>query len=302
VSRLFCIVGPTGVGKSALAVDVAIELGAEVISADAFQIYQGFDVLSGKPGPDLFSKVAHHLIGGVPAGEEMSAVRFRDLALPVIDDISRRGKVPLVVGGSGLYIKSLTEGLAELPSADRELRRQLNEVSAEDLNTRLRSLDPEAAARVDTRNRRRLIRAIEIATARRDGIGVPPMLPAALAGRVHNGVLVFRDRDQLYERINQRVEGMLKSGAIEELATARDLSSTAEQMIGVKDIRRYLSGEISLAECAAAMQQTTRRYAKRQLTWFRHQTTFESLNLSLLNHNEAVKWVVRQALAAAHGE
>ncbi|MFL6515509.1 MAG: tRNA (adenosine(37)-N6)-dimethylallyltransferase, partial [Chthoniobacterales bacterium] len=317
---------------------VAVELGAEVIGADAFQIYEGFDVLSGKPGLDLMRKVPHHLVGTVALSEQMNAARFRDLALPVIDQINRRGKVPVVVGGSGLYIKSLTDGLADLPAADPELRGQLKEVTTEELSTQLRSLDPQAAARVDTKNRRRLIRAIEIAVlgqrpvpeqrtqsanhkilgtsagsrcheggdGHQSGISGPRMIsPGSASGRCHksaHGVFVFRDRDQLYERINQRVEGMLRNGAIDEVKNGRGLSATAEQMIGVGDIRKHLSGQISLAECIAAIQQATRRYAKRQLTWFRHQTTFEPLNLSLLNYNEAVKWVVRQALAAAHGE
>jgi tRNA dimethylallyltransferase len=310
VSRLFCIAGPTGVGKSELAVDVALDLGAEVISADAFQIYEGFDVLSGKPSPDLLRKVPHHLIGTVPVREPMNAARFRELAVPVLDDISRRGKVPLLVGGSGLYIKSVTEGLADLPPADPELRQQLTELGIEELSTKLHSLDPQAAARVDTKNRRRLIRAIEIVMAQGRGIGgafasgqgYKEGSPALASPSRPTGVFVFRDRDELYERINQRVEGMLRNGAIEEVKNAPDLSSTAEQMIGVGDMRKHLSGQISLAECTAAIQQATRRYAKRQLTWFRHQTTFESLNLSLLNRNEAVKWVIRQALGRTHGE
>ena len=122
-------------------------------------------------------------------------------------------------------------------------------------------------------------------------------------GRCHEGgVFVFRDREDLYQRINQRVEAMLRKGAIDEVRNARKLSATAEQMIGVGEIRKHLAGESSLAECTAAIQQSTRRYAKRQLTWFRHQTTLETLNLSLLNHNEAVERVVRQAVAGARGE
>ena len=114
-------------------------------------------------------------------------------------------------------------------------------------------------------------------------------------------MFVFRDREELYQRINQRVDAMLGNGAIEEVRNAGQLSATAEQMIGIRDIRKFLAGESSLAECTEAIQQATRRYAKRQLTWFRHQTTLEELNLSLLNHNEAVERVVRQAVARACG-
>jgi tRNA dimethylallyltransferase len=171
---------------------------------------------------------------------------------------------------------------------------------------------------VDTKNRRRLIRAIEIATlthrpvpeqrrqwrGAESGIGFQPVNSKSSPGSPchKDGVFVFRDRQELYQRINQRVEAMLQNGAIDEVRNAENMSPTAEQMIGVRDIRTYLAGESSLAECTDAIQQATRRYAKRQLTWFRHQTTFEPLNLSLLNHDEAVEWVVRQAVVRRAGE
>jgi tRNA dimethylallyltransferase len=300
MAQVFCIAGPTAVGKSELAADVAVRLGAEIISADAFQIYAGFDVLSGKPDAATLAKVPHHLIGNVPPTEQMSAARYRELAMSVIEEIKSRGKRPLLVGGGGLYIKSVTVGLDDLPSGDPQLREALNQLDIDELKARLTRLDPASAQRVDLKNRRRLVRAIEIAIL----AGQPASeRRSAGTGRRHEiGVFVFRDREELYQRINTRVETMLRNGAIDEVRNAGRLSGTAEQMIGVGEIRKYLAGEMSLAECTSAIQQDTRRYAKRQLTWFRHQTTLEALNLSLLNHNEAVERVVRQAVAGARGE
>ena len=294
MSEIFCIVGPTAVGKSELAADVAVRLNGEIVSADAFQIYQGFDILSAKPGPQTLRKVPHHLIGIVPSEEEMSAVRYRDLALPVIADIQARGKLPVLVGGSGLYVKALTQGFDQTPPADAQLRAELNRLSTDELQKRLTDVDSAAIRTVDLKNRRRVIRAIEIAivTNRAEvlwrGENRRPL--------ICSGVFVFRDRDELYRRINQRVESMLQEGAIDEVRNAGKLGGTVEQMIGIKEIRASLAGTISKAECLARIQQATRRYAKRQLTWFRHQTNFKELNLSLLTHTEAVQWVSRRSI------
>ena len=213
-----------------------------------------------------------------------------------------------MVGGSGLYIKGLTHGLADLPASNSQLRDQLNQLGTDELRIRLTDLDPEAGERVDLKNRRRLVRALEIAilsgqsaSEQRTQWQVGSNSSVGDENR-NRGVIVFRDREELYQRINERVEAMLRNGAIDEVRNAGDLSATAEQMIGIGEIRRYLAGQASLTECTAAIQQATRRYAKRQLTWFRHQTTLEALNLSLLNHNEAVERVVRQAVAGARGE
>jgi tRNA dimethylallyltransferase len=329
MSSMLYIVGPTATGKSDLAADVAVRLGAEIINADAFQIYEGFDVLSAKPGPNTVSKVPHHLIGAIPAAEEMSAARYRDLALPIIADIEEREKVPLIVGGTGLYVKALTDGLADLPAADARLRKEFDALPMEELCARLTVIDPAAAETVDLKNRRRVTRALEVALvsgrpaseqrlawakeSSRDlpGSGDVPVADLTDGRRPGNrrsligtnkpcdysGVFVYRDREELYQRIDCRVETMLRQGAIEEVREAGKLSRTAEQMIGIRQIREYLAGRISLAECTARIQQLTRRYAKRQLTWFRHQTNLESLNLSLLNYNEAIEWVSRRAVA-----
>jgi tRNA dimethylallyltransferase len=289
----FFIVGPTATGKSELAADVAGEIGAEIVSADAFQIYRGLDLLTAKPDASTLAKAPHHLIGTAPLNEEMNAEKYRCAATRAIDEINSRGKLGMVVGGSGLYIRALTHGLAPLPEADPKLREQLNAMSLDELRSRLVQLDPEAARTFDTKNRRRLVRALEICLLTgkpasevvdptgRDDPGRPgSTIPAT-------GIFVFRDREELYQRINQRVEAMFERGVIEETRTAGATGATASQMIGLREIRELLDGKISLLQCIAEIQQATRRYAKRQLTWFRQQTNFLPLNLSLLTHNEA---------------
>ncbi len=294
--RTFFIVGPTATGKSDLAADVASEIGAEIVSADAFQIYHGLDLLTAKPDISTLAKAPHHLIGTTPLHEEMNAERYRRVASLGIDEIQSRGKLAIIVGGSGLYIKALTHGLATVPGSDPKLREKLNAMSLDELRSRLIELDSQAAGKIDMKNRRRVVRALEICllTGKPASAQAKEWTVAARADRgepvstiLATGVFVFRDREELYARINRRVEAMFENGVIEEVRTAGEVSATASQMIGFREIRQLLNGEMSITQCVAAIQQATRRYAKRQLTWFRRQTNFSPLNLSLLTHNEA---------------
>jgi tRNA dimethylallyltransferase len=326
---LFFIVGPTASGKSEIAADIASALNAEVVGADAFQIYRGLDLLTAKPDPATLGKAPHHLIGAIPLQEEINAEKFRRTALRAIEQIHSRGKVAIVVGGSGLYVKALTHGLDSVPQVDPALRARLNEWSLDRLREKIIELDPKGAAGMDMKNRRRLTRAIEIcmltgrpASAQRTQWPVDADLRAArrvrdteAEGRVSHsetataestgqkqapptGVFVFRDRDELYARINRRVEVMFEKGVMGQVRTAGAVSETASKMIGWREIRDLLEGKKPVAQCIAEVQQATRRYAKRQLTWFRRQTNFKPLNLSLLTHNEAVKSISQAARMA----
>jgi tRNA dimethylallyltransferase len=303
MTRAFFIVGPTATGKSELAADVAREISAEIVSADAFQIYRGFDLLTAKPDVLILAKAPHHLIDMIPTSEEMNAEKYRRAAERAIEEINLRGKLAIVVGGSGLYIKALTHGLAALPESDPKLREKLNAMSLDNLRAQLVKLDPEAAKKIDIKNRRRLVRALEICLV----TGKPAseiVTGVGDSGRPGSsspttGVFVFRDRNELYERINQRVETIFERGVIEEVRAAAVTSATASQMIGLCEIRELLAGKKSLRQCIAEMQQATRRYAKRQLTWFRRQSNFLPLNLSFLTHNEAVKWISLRILSEA---
>jgi tRNA dimethylallyltransferase len=312
VKAVFFIVGPTATGKSQLAADVAQKLRAEIISADAFQIYRGLDLLSAKPDATTLAKAPHHLIGTMPISDEMNAEKFRRVALQTLAKVHSREKLALVVGGSGLYVKALTHGLSPLPPIDPKLRAHLGEMSLNELRTKLTGLDPPTAHKIDIKNRRRMIRAIEICVA----TGKPASTqrtewsavggvddPGQPASRMRaTGVFVFREREELYARINRRVETMFESGVIEEVRAVGAVSATASQIIGLREIRELLAGKMSILQCRVAIQQATRRYAKRQLTWFRRQTNFSPLNLSFFSHQEAVTRISRLAEASAVGQ
>jgi tRNA dimethylallyltransferase len=286
---VFFIVGPTATGKSELAAAVAQRIGAEVVSADAFQIYRGLDVLTAKPNPATLAKAPHHLIGAVPLSEEMNAEKYRAMA----EEIIARDKPVIVVGGTGLYVKALTHGLATLPGANSKLREKLERTTSEELIRSLCALDPEGAEKIDRQNRRRLIRAVEVCLL--TGKPFSSQRIEWSQALPENGVLVARERIELYARINRRVEEMFAAGVVEEVRAVKNLGPTAEKTLGLREIRALLAGEVSQAECIAKIQQATRRYAKRQLTWFQRQSNFASLNLSAHRPAEAVELISQSA-------
>jgi tRNA dimethylallyltransferase len=296
---VFYIVGPTASGKSEIAVEVARRCEGEIVSADAFQIYRGLGLLTAQPEQHLLDAVPHHLIGALPASEKMNAEKFRMRAIGAVRGIQARGRRAFVVGGNGMYIKALTHGLSPLPAANSDLREQLQLLTADELMAQLAELDPEIAHTIDRNNTHRVMRALEIclltgqpASAQRNRVA-PVSEPT--------GVLLCRNRAELNERINSRVQTMFQNGVVDEVRNVGKLSATAAKTLGLDEIQKLLAGEISEAECIAAMQQASRRYAKRQLTWFRGQTTFEPLNLSLIRSSEAVEWIAQKArLSFAH--
>ena len=294
---VFFMVGPTAVGKSEIAAEVAHRVGAEIVGADAFQIYRGLDLLTAKPDRATLARAPHHLIGAVPAGEEMNAEKYRGLAEKVIEEIEGRGKPVIVVGGSGLYVKALTHGLAKLPAANAKLREKLEFTTSEELLRSLRALDRDGAKTIDRHNRRRLIRAVEVCLLTGNLFSAQLGSTGILSGggqdacATAQGVFVFRDRADLYARINRRVEEMFEAGVVDEVRAQENVGSTAEKNLGVREIRALLAGEISQAECIAKIQQATRRYAKRQLTWFQRQTNFTPLNLSAHRSSEPVEFI-----------
>ncbi len=294
MEHLFFVVGPTATGKSKIAADVAARCGAEIVSADAFQLYRGLPLLTAQPDAATLRNVPHHLIDCVPVTEEMNAQKFREMVVRAIGEISSRDKPIIVVGGSGLYIKALTHGLASLPAVDLKLRAKLNALSLDELNAQLAAVDPPAAIKIDRHHKRRVIRALEIFA--QTNAPASALRTQWKDANHAQGVFVFRDRSELYARIDRRVEQMFLDGVIKEVGRITDLSATAAQALGLAQIRQLLAGEVSEPECIAAIQQATRRYAKRQLTWFRCQTNFEPLNLSLLkDHEAAVDRILQKA-------
>ena len=295
----FFVVGPTAVGKTALAIELAEESDAEIVNADAFQVYRGLDVLTAKPEGEAQRHVRHHLLGQIPLSETMSAAIFRELACGALADIHLRKKNAIVVGGSGLYLKGITHGFDQVPPPDPKVREELSALPLKELAEQLRKLSPELAARTDLRNPRRVVRAIEIASANtvvpRASILAAVVVrgPRSATAATALGVLLLRDRADLYQRINDRVNVMFRAGVEKEVRVLPEVGPTADSALGLEEIRALIAGQISREECIAKIQQATRRYAKRQLTWFRHQTSFPQLNLTPFSHREAVRAITQ---------
>ncbi len=281
----FFIVGPTAVGKSSLAVKVAARCGAEIVGADAFQVYQGFNLLTAKPTSMEQEQRPHHLIGTIPASETYNVARYLEDAQRCLESIFRRGQSVIVVGGTGLYVKALTHGLSPLPEADPAIRAELEPLNAPALLTRLHLLDPHAAITIDPHNKRRLVRAIEVclltgrpfSTLQNLWTQKPQQHPS-------NGVFLVRPKADLHARIERRVTAMFARGVVEEVRAvlASMLSPTASRMIGWQDIQDYLAGHQTLAECQEKIRGATRQYAKRQITWFQREKSFTRVDLSTL--------------------
>ena len=273
------ICGATASGKSAVAVALALRIGGEIVNADAFQVYRGLDICTAKPTVEERAMVPHHLFDVLDPGESCDAQRFRDMALPVVGGIAARGCWPVVVGGSGLYLKALTHGLAELPKADEAMRNRLALFTPAERVAELLRLDPDAEANVPLKNDRYVSRALEICLLS----GEPQSrLRASWAGQEPEfmGVQITRERDDLYQRINDRVCGMVAAGLVAEVAGLEGMSATAEKAIGVREARQHFQGELSLEQMIEAIQQASRRYAKRQVTWFKRERGFQTICLS----------------------
>ena len=277
------ITGPTASGKTALSLGLAQKLGAEIISCDSMQIYRGMDIGTAKATAEERALVPHHLIDFLSPLENYSAESYRADAIKVAEDITARGRIPLFVGGTGLYIDSVKRGATpESPESDPEYREKIlsslkGEEDIDALWERLKSVDPESAEKTHKNNVKRVIRALEIY----DKTGKPKSQldreSLDVQGEVFVGMITidFHDRENLYRRVNMRVDMMMEEGLlseVESLYKAGMLSGgTASQAIGYKEIVEYIEGICSLEEAVEALKLASRRYAKRQLTWFRHE-------------------------------
>ena len=280
-SRVIAVGGPTASGKTALSVGLAKAFGGEIINADSMQIYKNLDVGTAKPSIEERQGVPHYLLDFLPPETPYSVADFTAAADPLIQEITARGKLPLVVGGTGLYITSLLNGMAFAPEKmDPAIRARLQERAEAEggaaLYAELQSIDPDYAAQVHPNNLPRVIRALELyaATGRRMSEERVNARPAEPPYRSLCLCLTCRDRAVLYDRIERRVNLMVENGVLAEAKQVydhRDTYRTAAQAIGYKEFFPYFEGTGSLDECTARLKQATRNYAKRQLTWFRRQ-------------------------------
>jgi tRNA dimethylallyltransferase len=277
---LVAIVGPTAAGKSALGVWLAEQLGGEVVACDSTQLYKGFDVGTAKPSLAERRGIPHHLIDVLTAGEDATAGGYRQLAIRVLEDLRRRGRIPVFTVGTGLYLRALLEGLADVPQRSEELRERLR-ASNDDhapghLHRILRRLDVEASGKIATGDHQKLIRAIEVCLlAKRPLSEVHQSGRIPLQGWRPVKIGLMPPREALYERIHARTDAMLSSGWTDEvgvlLSSGLAENAKAFDFIGYRELRAVVRGRMKREEARSLIQQATRRYAKRQMTWFRRE-------------------------------
>ena len=310
---LVAVVGPTASGKSALGVWLAERLGGEVVACDSTQLYRGFDIGTAKPSLEARRGIAHHLLDVLAATEEATAGGYVQMALPVLADLRQRGRLPIFTVGTGLYLRALLEGLAELPQRSEELRKRLRSSAASHtrnyLHRVLERLDPAAARKIAPKDEQKLIRAIEICLlARKPLTEVHRSGRSPLQGWRAVKIGLTPPREALYERIHVRTEKMFSQGWVEEVRrlVASGLPENAKpfDFIGYRELRSAMHGEMTLDAARAAIEQATRRYAKRQLTWFRKETAVHWLagfgDDSKLQ-TDALEYLQKQGLRVSRG-
>jgi len=306
---LVAVVGPTASGKSALGVWLAEQFGGEVLACDSTQLYRGFDIGTAKATQAQRHGIPHHLIDALTPSEDATAGGYRQMALTVLQDLPRRGRLPILTVGTGLYLRALLEGLADVPQRSEELRERLR-ASAEEhspgyLHRLLKRLDPEMAGKIAPPDEQKLIRAIEVCVlARRPVSEVHRKGRTPLDGWRALKIGLMPPREALYERILARTDAMLAQGWIEEVRglMGSGLPENAKpfDFIGYRELREVLRGEKKLEDARAAIQQATRRYAKRQLTWFRKDPGIHWLTGfgdDPRVQDEARGWIGRQGIA-----
>ncbi|MBQ3816916.1 MAG: tRNA (adenosine(37)-N6)-dimethylallyltransferase MiaA [Clostridia bacterium] len=286
--KTVCIVGPTASGKTELAIEIAKRYNGEIVSADSMQLYKGIHIASAAPDEDEKSDIPHYLIEFLELSETFSVADYVNEAKRVIEEINSRGKLPVIVGGTGLYIDSLIENVKFADEkTDFDLREELenmfDDLGAEEMLKRLSVFDSETAGRLNPGDRRRIIRAFEVYKLTGKSISEQNRI-SKLEGSPYDTLFIglnFKDREKLYERINLRVEKMLEIGLLNEAKTTLDFTEKkgAMQAIGHKEIQEFLRGNCSFDEAVEKLKTNTRHYAKRQLTWF--------------NRNKNINWIYR---------
>ena len=294
--KLIVVCGPTASGKTELAVSLAEIFDCEIVSADSMQIYKDVSIATAKPSLEEMRGIRHHMIDFLDLDEEFSVADYVRMASDCIEEIASRGKMPLVCGGTGLYISSLINGIRfDDTCSSTELRKELAELAEnkgnEYLLDMLRQFDPESADRLHPNNLMRIIRAIEVYKI--SGVTMTEANKLSQKESPYDPVMIglnFSDRELLYDRINLRVDRMLEMGLVEEarMVLSKENVATVGQAIGYKEFKPFFAGEKSLEECIGSVKQDSRRYAKRQLTWFRR--------------DERINWIYRDLLIDCESE
>ncbi len=280
------IAGPTAVGKSDIAIHLARELGGEIISVDSMQVYRGLDIGTAKPSKEQRSQIPHHLIDVVSITEAFDAGRFVTMAQAAANEIYERGRLPIFCGGTGLYFKALLAGLGSTPAGSDALREQLERTSLPELLEELENSDPVTYNRIDRKNLRRVVRAVEVIRLTGKAYSAQKAdweQPQRQLCRDFTFVCLIRDTSELHRRINSRVEAMFRDGLVAEtealLQPGLVENRTAMQAIGYRQVVEHLRGDRSLVDTIELVKSRTRQFAKRQMTWFRKEKTVEWISL-----------------------
>ncbi len=293
---IIVVAGPTAVGKTEYAIKIAKAVDGEVVSCDSMQLYKFMDIGSAKPTPDELAQVQHYLVDEIDPRDNFSVVEYQKRAKEAIAQIHAKGKIPVISGGTGLYLNSLLYEMdfGAAPAADETYRKELEDFAAENgpeaLHSRLAEKDPAAAERIHPNNIKKVIRAIE--AIEKGGEGIKPFDAVTLENKEYRPFLIglTRDRAELYERINLRVDLLMEQGLLAEVEGLFNMGLTEDNIsmkgIGYKELIQHLKGEYSLEEAVAKVKQNTRHYAKRQLTWFRRYDNMQWFDLSTYNSGE----------------
>ena len=289
--NIICIAGPTASGKTALAVQMAKALDGEVVSCDSMQVYRGMDIGTAKPTREEMDGIVHHMLDVADPSEDFSVSRYCEMATPIVDDIVARGKTAIIAGGTGLYMDALIRGNPFAPCPSTGVREQLeaeaDRIGMEEMLARLAAIDPESAQRLHLKDRKRILRALEVYHETGKTITEHNRMTQQIPPRYSPlwFALDDEDRQTLSDRIDHRVDKMVKDGLLDEiqnlLRSGIPENTTALQAIGYKEYIAALNGHCSIEEATALVQQSSRHYAKRQLTWFRR--------------NPAIHWLVRRS-------
>ena len=295
------IAGPTASGKTSLSIGIAKKIGGEIVSADSMQIYKDMDIATAKPTAEEMQGIPHHLISIVESDESFSVAAYKERAMETIADIFCRGRIPVVVGGTGLYIDTLVNNTTffdfDKSNQREKLQMRLQNEGIEKLFDELKSVDPETAERLHINDTKRILRALEVYCSTGKTISLQAELSHENESQ-YNWLIIgltAENRDVLYDRINRRVDIMLDDGLIEEAKNffSSEKSSTAKQAIGYKELKGFFDGSISLEVATENLKRETRRYAKRQLTWFRRNKNINWINID----NKTSEEVLTEALA-----
>ena len=286
MNNIICIAGPTASGKTALSIALAKELCGEVVSCDSMQVYKYMDIGTAKPTVEERAGIVHHMLDVAEPDQDFSVSRYCEMAAPIVDDILARGKTAIIAGGTGLYMDALIRGNDFAPFPSTGVREQLEQQPIEEVYARLQKIDPEAAARLHLADKKRIIRAMEVYLETGQTITAHNLKTQAQPPK-YNPVwfgLSDENRQDLYDRIDHRVEQMVDLGLVDEIQAllARGIpeKATALQAIGYKEFLQVMHGQDTVENAIAQVQQSSRKYAKRQLTWFRR--------------NQNINWLLRK--------